>query len=117
MRVGDHVRKRDGSRWGWRRIRFGGRVRWLGRWYVVASGLLNIDEYKALALSERAHHENCPKYDGRMDEHRALFYAYGRQWPELANNIYLHSFEGHPWPGLDCVEGVFHWSTFARVAQ
>lgn len=99
---------------GLRRIRPGGRVRWLGRWFALESGSVPVAQYAALPLEEKAKHENSPAYDGRMDGRVGLFYTYGNHHEGSKTHIYLHNVENE-WPGPSCVGGVFHWETFRLV--
>ena len=94
--VSDRVRKSDNARWGMRKIRPGGRVRWCGRWYALDTS-----------------REGTPKYDGRMDGMRGLFYTYGDLHEASKDHVYLHSVPSEPWPGPACVDGFFVWETFA----
>lgn len=109
---------KDGSRWGARTIREGGRVFWEGRWFRLVDGDLSLDAYRQLSLTDRAQNANKPKYDGRMDGVRGLFYNYGRHHELSRNHVWLHSIvPDQPWPGPSCVDGVFHWETFALEAR
>jgi hypothetical protein len=110
--MGDWVRRSDNARWGVRTIRPDGRVRWLGRWFKVEDGTLSVEEYSTLPRQGRTY-ANRPRYDGRMDGARGLFYTYGDHHAGSRDHVYLHSIVGAEWPGPSCVDGFFVWETFA----
>lgn len=109
--MSDRVRK-DGARWGERRIRPGGRVRWLGRDFVLEDGPIPRDEYER-ADRDAQRQGPRPRYDGTMDGMLGLFYTYGSHHEASKDHVYLHSIVGAPWPGPECVAGYFVWDTFA----
>lgn len=100
----------NNARWGERLVRPGGRVRWLGRWFVPEDGALSEAEFLRLPMDQRVRAGGL-KYDGRIDGKRALFYTYGNLHEASKTHIYLHSV-GDEWPGLSCIGGVFCWETF-----
>ena len=71
-------RKFGRSRWAERTIRSGGEVLFYGRRYRVAP--------------QSYSNGQDPPYDGSLDGHRALFYAYCPDAsPGLADSVFLHS--------------------------
>lgn len=119
-RRGDRTRK-NGSHWGERLIRPGGRVKWHGRWYVLDDSPANVspEEYEAMPQRHSARSMDlCPRYDGRMDGRRGLFYDYGpdpygngSEGP-LTQAVWLHNVDDE-WPGPACVGGMFVWERFS----
>lgn len=110
------------SRWGVRTIRPGGRVKWMGRQYVLEDGQMPVEEYIRRfghrSIRERQPmHDDRPKYDGRMDGMKALLYTYGNHHEGSKTHVYLHSIEGAEWPGPNCVAGYFVWDSFVVAAQ
>lgn len=112
-RPGDWKRS-DGSRLGERTIQPGGRVRWRGRWFRLHDGPTALEEYKHIAFKDRSVAPR-PRYDGRMDGLRGLFYAYSDDYAWAKDSIHLHHIIGEEWPGPHCVAGVFVWDTFVAV--
>lgn len=108
--MGDRV-TRNNARFGERLIRPGGRVLWLGRYFVPEDGELPVSDFEALPAEDRVKWENQAKYDGRLDGLKALFYTYGDHHEASKNHIYLYSV-GDEWPGPSCIRGVFCWETW-----
>lgn len=120
--TGDRVR-RDGARWGIRVIRPGGVVVWLGRKYKLddSPADLSVEEFSRLPMDERCSNfrpeeKHCPRYDGSMDGSKGLFYTYGDHHEASKTHVYLHSIPVDPWPGRQCVAGVFVWTDFEVVS-
>lgn len=117
--MSDRVRF-DGSRFGERLIRKDARVLWRRAWYRLVDGPTPLDEYAKVTLVPRSH-SPLPRYDGRLDGLRGLFYTYGdistKGNTALEGRIWLHSIVGAEWPGPACVNGVFCWETFAKEAK
>lgn len=125
--TGTWVRRSTGSRWGWRTIR-NGTVKWFGRTYRVKDNppagagvfLQALDGAQFVAglrdenpVDRRADHV---PYDGRLDGRRALFSDYGPRCPNLAHLVFLHHVAREPWPGPNCIGGVFRWERWEVVA-
>lgn len=107
---------------GIRTIRPGGEVVWMGRRYRLddSPADVSVAEYSAIPFERRGRLEedgtkHCPRYDGSMDGALGLFYTYGDHHEGSKTHIYLHSIPSDPWPGRQCVAGVFVWDTFAMV--
>ena len=112
--MSDRVLK-GGARWGERRIRPGGRIKWCGEWWRLEPNhqrrprVVTVAEYAELTSSVRPW--TSVEYDGRLDGRVGLFYRY----PDSAGlpGVYLHSMVGEPF-GAECVEGVFCWTIWLR---